>query len=97
MSKAKTNPSGKPATNAAIDGKQRTLRSDVVAQTLLRRIDRLIAQTAVCAAAAWDISEDDGKRPREAAASMPLVLDGIREELEKLHGDIEFLVPEERP
>ncbi|HEY4749694.1 MAG TPA: hypothetical protein VIH60_04840 [Steroidobacteraceae bacterium] len=83
----------KSATKAAV----RPSRGDVVAQKLMRRVDRLIAQTAVCAAAATLVCEDGAKRAYEAAGALPAMLDEIREQLETLHGDIEFLVPEERP
>jgi hypothetical protein len=96
MSKAKSRPARKSATKRVTDREHEARRQDIVAKNLMRKVDVLIAQSAVCAAAAWVISEDDGDRPREAAASMPLMLDSIRERLITLHSDIEFLLSEER-
>jgi hypothetical protein len=67
-------------------------RGDMVAQTLLRRVDRLTAQIAVCAAAATLACDDGAERAREAASAIPPALDGVRQELQTLHGEIEFLV-----
>lgn len=72
-------------------------RSDAVAETLLRTVDSLVYQTAVCAAAATLVSEDEGERARQAAPCIAPMLDAIREQLERLHGDIEFLVTENGP
>lgn len=58
---------------------------------ILQSVLRLTTQCAVCASAAWAISEscsDDG-RTGQAAAAMPFMLDGMREQLEQLAGEIE--------
>jgi hypothetical protein len=43
---------------------------------MVQSIARLAAQCAVCASAAWAISEDcEGNRPKQAMANMPVMLD----------------------
>ena len=60
---------------------------------LLRRVNQLIAQCAVAAAAADSLIGGgiETERERQCADCMPLVLDSMREELEQLAGDIEKL------
>jgi hypothetical protein len=57
---------------------------------ILQSVLRLTAQCAVCASAAWAISEESGgKRQAEAIAGMPFMLDSMREQLGQLADEIE--------
>jgi hypothetical protein len=93
MSAAKKN-SRTAARKPAKGGDVSPTRLDIVAQNLLRTVDSLVVQVAVCAAAATLVSDDEGERARQAAPCIAPMLDAIRERLEVFHGEIEFLVPE---
>lgn len=60
---------------------------------LIDRLGLLAAQCAICASAAWAISEDsEGTRPQQTIAAMPRMLDDMREELERLAGELDMLL-----
>ncbi len=66
----------------------------------LARLDELHRLVSCCALVAEDVDPDPnsrGSRVAEALGSLPAVLDGVREGLQSLHGELERIAAGERP